>query len=1067
MNCLRLRPNSLLLPALVLLGATSWMGCPPEPPVPTKPDCTTSADCKGLAEDIGTLCKDGKCVACAAPTDCAGDARYGAGAVCVAGLCTNCIDGETGCACLDSQYCTEGAGCTDGVCQPCARGAASCPCRDGACDNGLNCAEDRCVPAGCSDGSEGCTCGVDDACDADLVCGDGTCHACPINTEGCPCAQGSCDIDLVCDDTSQRCRVATSCTELACGAQRLCDNSGGQYHCLDECASGYRWNSSLQQCEAIPHANCQASAEASILADCDGKHRVCVEDTAGAHCGPCFSEVSSCFIGPDAEVDGVCRAAVSCGDCTLQHRDCTAATGCGDATCGACVVGYHDDGGTCVAHTYTGCSDCISCPACSDAHRACASDSGGVYCSDCLPHWTDSAGTCVAVLNCEVGADNSIAQDCTDTHRLCVEATLLEDAQCGDCATGYLYDADSDLCIPNTPCTSDDMCPTASGFHCVQFDVTNAAYCRKSQCPQSGQVWDRYNQSCKTCSLSCVAGTALTGDLWPVTDRNGNCYCETQPGYFWDSGTSGGVAVECDRDGDGWVNQKVYQIRVASLAEYGAFQDDWTPVLNARCDLKQVFQFSLVNEWGQQKVLDVAATFGTLTGGRDHVVLYETTRNDRDDQNALPTYGARRFVPAEVNSPTKVCMDSPVDLNQNGSTDQVESHNVSTGEDWQKVFNKLGYYTELYSGYFDAGTYFIVERSRCDAGFPLGYAIEDPATDAYWQSCSRRRDSAFDVNDLKAYDFAEYDCSTAAGACTYSWDAAWRPRTSPRTPAPPAGIGSYAAIPAHGLCDGLAVTDDPWRGMTHYSQFRCGVMRVSPDPSDPTLVDIDDITYLDTVPATPSVVHRPYHLNQCGFASGSASDITCDQVIDRSVITSSAVQDHVAWVARSYDGYDYDADYTGGCINEWVEWRQMCPGFLDVSDPDASIRGAGRLEAFGALTCGCDYNYGGIGCEIGCPGANPLNGSYDPGVDPTYLFLSSDYSLGPRSGYWLCGAVQASEGTPLRENPDAGSGDAQGSGYTLRGYVPAQVTATTPLCQNAVDGGCGATGYAIHPSVLP
>ena len=1024
-----MRAHSSWQTRLALFGglATALLtACPEPPPVEEKPECSSAADCLGLASDTGRLCIKGECKTCADSQDCVDDNRYGDGAVCIDGLCTTCVDGEVGCACLDGQYCVEGRGCEDdGLCHPCEPGQALCACRSGACDDGLSCADDDiCRADTCTAGEDSCACD-EGSCAEDFVCGEDSCRACPVDVPGCPCnSDGSCDINLVCDSDSQTCRNATACSELDCGEHRLCDQVSGTYQCLEDCATGYRWNSSEGACEAIPHANCQSGAEASILTDCQNLHRLCVESQDSASCGPCIDDGSECWLGPNDQAEGTCRAPVSCDDCDNQHRACTAADSCGDALCGDCLQGFHLDGELCVEHSYVS-----SCDDCATLHRDCESDGGGNYCGECSQYWAASGETCVAVPNCVDGADNSLVEDCSARHRSCIEATAIADAQCGDCQANYLEDPSSQVCILDSACTSDDDCETTLGWHCVQNTTTDAAHCRQAQCDE-GEAWDRFNQSCKTCQVCDGSSDALTGNVWPVTDRNGRCYCETSPGYFWDSAIGSSKAYACDDDKDGWINQTVYQILTDATPASG--EPDMTPIVNARCTFNRVYSFILVNEWGQQKVIDVGDTFGSLTGGQDHVILYETTRNDRDDQGLLPEYGpTRRFTPEESNGLTKACISDSADLNDNTVSDYLEHQTMTATTPWQRVFNRLGFFTELFTGHYQDGQYFITARSRCDTAFPLNYSANDPNSGDYWRSCSRRRDSDFDHTTPLGYDFARYDvCGDIDGACSYTWDEEWSVDGNTRlNPEPPVGVASWTDIQPHGVCDGLDQSFSTWRGMGHAEQFDCVLVKGSPEANHPEQVALGDLYVSGT----------SGHMLQANVCRLDAQEntYTCSQPDDATSL--SFLQDKVIWVGKRYEPYLTSADYVGGCIDEWAEWRQLCPGYLESSAPEDTIKGEGMLTDFGALVCGCSRNYGGLDCSQGCPNDK--------------LLLSSDYQVLPRQGTWMCAQIAASDSHPLVE-PDVDGG------YRLTGSVPAHSGGTAVLCENP-DGGCE-TGYTLR-----
>ena len=131
-------------------------------------------------------------------------------------------------------------------------------------------------------------------------------------------------------------------------------------------------------------------------------------------------------------------------------------------------------------------------------------------------------------------------------------------------------------------------------------------------------------------------------------------------------------------------------------------------------------------------------------------------------------------------------------------------------------------------------------------------------------------------------------------------------------------------------------------------------------------------------------------------------------------------------------------------------WRSQC-----VGDP----------ANFGSLYCGCGATFGGTNCEKTCAGKTPLDASYDPAADYSSLFLSADFSLAPRTGYWLCGQVSQSEPTSTTDPVffESWSGtDQKYTGYTVQGRIPAPLKIRPP---RACEGGTGARcegGYAIY-----
>ncbi|MEL6178828.1 MAG: hypothetical protein AAFS10_07735, partial [Myxococcota bacterium] len=157
----------------------------------------------------------------------------------------------------------------------------------------------------------------------------------------------------------------------------------------------------------------------------------------------------------------------------------------------------------------------------------------------------------------------------------------------------------------------------------------------------------------------------------------------------------------------------------------------------------------------------------------------------------------------------------------------------------------------------------------------------------------------------------------------------------------------------------------------------------------------------------------------------------------------------VRWFARRYDS-DYDTldSYAGGCINEYIEFRQLCPGYQ--AERPSDTLGTGNANNFGLLLCGCGENYGGPECNLGCPDAQVhYGGPYTEACGATsgYCLFASDEETGEplgRRGYWMCADVSSSAFT--QPNPDHGPAFV-GDGYLLRGRVPAGGTDGRQLCE--------------------
>ncbi|MEQ8981776.1 MAG: hypothetical protein RL846_27775, partial [Deltaproteobacteria bacterium] len=541
-----------------------------------------------------------------------------------------------------------------------------------------------------------------------------------------------------------------------------------------------------------------------------------------------------------------------------------------------------------------------------------ACDAASERCGGCVSGFFEDAGLCVAAPTCEVGAANSIAADCEANNRVCVDATATSLAQCGDCATGFAPVAGQDACEASDVCLEDGTCADATKF-CLQLADNDPPMCASRPCAD-GEAWDRGAGSCRSCP-ACPVGAGTTGAVWPVTDRSGSCVCETNDGFFWDPAVSGSRSLECDMDGDGWTNGKVAQLLSNASVEFGASVDDFSLLLNLRCDVNEITGFVLENEIGQR--LDI--TLAELGSSRPTLRLYESNRNDRGaDAAPMPQLG-RAFEPSEVNSLTKVCGVN-LDLNDNGLADFEESQDFSGGEQFQRLFNRMGYFVELHTGAIEEDKFVISERVRCDTG---EIAIRGPVTSTqYWQSCHRRRPTDYQSSQPLGNDFAQFECSAQSGSCPLP--PLWAP----------ALIGEN--VPAHSVCDFRGEAVPGWRGMTHYSQFSCVTVKNDTGVRAPQEIDRGDVS-LDSA--------QGWHVNNC-LLSGELGEFDCTQVTTSSA--ADAAVDRVVWAARGYTDYEDLIDYEGGCVNEFAEWPETCPGQTKAPQ---FVMGRGSEEDFGRLIC--------------------------------------------------------------------------------------------------------------------
>jgi hypothetical protein len=968
---------------------------------------------------------------------------------CVGGVCTDCTRGANACVCLDNNTCNAGSACTGGVCQTCSDGAQSCPCRgDGTCESGLRCQAGTCVGGACVDGTESCPCRSGSVCDTGLSClPNNTCATCSNEVAGCPCTAGACRGGLVCDVMTTRCRDVQTCASLGCAAaHRRCaaGTPGMDARCLDDCETGFVWNTATMVCDPVANANCTAGAAGSILADCDSQNRACTPNGTTASCTTCKANFTD-----DGGSLVTCRAVVTCATlattCDAQNRDCTPNTANADAVCGGCKTGFNLMGNACVAIP-TG--NCVVDAGggleatCTTRGRACEETvPNQAACGACLAGLVESGPDplpCVMPANCETLGCAALGRSCGA-------------AACGGCITGL---------IPTVPGDNTSACRLPRGcdtLTCGGNEFCNDgvpgqdAVCATRPCADPNQALRVDTNACVTCPGTCgQPGEAPR--FWPYTVSQSNrCICETLPGYFYDlAGIS--AARPCDDDADGWVN-----VAAKALVE----GTDPTLRSNARCRVRTVDRVTLENEYRQR--LDILlcdsgpqpSTAGACITPAPQA-LYESSRNDQQREvdnaaeNNVPVYDfngtGRRLRASEINPLTKACVSKTADYNDNAVSD-VDEHQKLASLD---VLGKFAHFVELHTSGYEPpvaglfGRLTIKERSRCEMGFALQY---DPADGDYWRNCQRKRDASFNIQPggpTIGLDFASWSCAGAQGSC---------PTAPPPALPPMAGVG---VIPPHGLCqvpsNTLPPADNVWRGMNHHSQFKCVVIDPNNQPTQEgqqsrrRANDLYDGANTQREQFNRCRVECPVGDLACAAdctAGGCTTSSLAPQApftainpdqprVTCSTVNTNVMTDDVGFVAIRQAGRG--AVYSTGCINEYDEvgYKELCPGYL--ANPLA-INGDSRVNNFGELVCGCNLNFGGAACDIPCTDVD--------------LFRESTYDPATRIGYWMCATPAASSNPVI-----------SGGGYTLNGQVPARVVPTTALCQDAQN--CN-TGYAIKP----
>jgi hypothetical protein len=752
-------------------------------------------------------------------------------------------------------------------------------------------------------------------------------------------------VATTCDPNGPR-SVAKDCDEQ----HRICVNVQGAGRC-DRCAPGYREKAGV----CAPVTTCAELA-------CAKAFRGCVEagESSDARCGACDdAHYELRGVCTQNNCDPVGAPGSMLGGCNEQHRECTAANG--TAACTNCAPGYWDDGGRCVPVRRCGDLDCRQ------ANRFCDETDGthNAACTGCMAGFVASGASCVptGAKSC----DATVTAACTAANRVCVATSSA--AACGACADGFIEDAATGVCRAKLACEQLDcaaqnrVCEEAPAGHCaaclpgfVADAVThlcrpailcNALHCGAAQtCQEASTSRDAY------CREDC--GGATGDAIWngrrcepcPPCDKPGedgrestptiagNCICRTKPSYFYS--VAGDVGpVSCDKDGDGWVRESA---RIAIESE------DPTLARNARCTLRKIDRFVLVNEKGQSlpTVLDQPLS------------LYESDRNDDDailaatwSAAGLASYrpGSASITAAEVNRLTKLCHSLRADYNDNGVSDVEEWGGQPLGTRMridQAPFNRFSYFAELHTGRFEQaagdlyGKYVIREKSRAAAPggeseerVPLSYG---PGAGDYWRSCTVRRDRAWNTQSPPVgMDFAD------------SFD---------------------AAVPSG------------WDGMAHHSQFKCVVVSTESNAAKPAEQTVDAIRTSSQL--VTQACRSP------GVESAVGGNPAIPSIACQPVSWAALTPGDVVWGAVPYKGYSVmddqgratgSAGYERGCINECDVRLASCPGFGQTWAVAKCVDDRKNFGKF--LQCEeqeiCDGRYTdkdpreGIACDTGLP----------------------------------------------------------------------------------------------------
>lgn len=896
-----------------------------------------------------------------------------------------------------------------------AIGGAGCDCGTDPVDGGSP------DPDPCTAGTDGCECDADGECGTDLACADDVCGECVWGTSGCPCAEGACtDGTDVCDQTDDVCRPTTACEEAGCEQFQLCDDSGQDAVCLEECEPGYDWNGI--NCTATP--SCTEGDPGFF--DC-GTDRECEVSGGAVVCGDC--------INGTVDVNGECLDN-DCGAVCGEGRTCSDNADGGAPVCGDCDPSYVEDPN----------GDCIDRVTCADLAEDAPCDSDEV----CLEANATTDARCAAQANCDEGF---VASPVSNACSQCVN--------CYDFSSGSAVPFPGVTGVGNNGFSSQEtcVCELEEGYFQSQDDG------RVKECDADNDGWanadleeildtDNAFSREQRCTVRRVSGFELRSDDYAEFQFGGEpTLARSRLVTVGEIVTKFGLpttGVRTDPNG-------VEFIELFEREELD-IESDFASRYENGLDLERLY------EYGVQRAIDpgvdagpggadggpVGGSDGGTTGGSDAGVPPGTIV-------AAPG----RLLAAEANSLTKMCNHSRDDLNRDGVADVDQGHGnvpsdaaIASGPgipDAISVYYRMAYFIELNRGFYvdngcgDAttchGTYVIQEKSRLDLGSETGLAFDyTPNESGYWQMCARSRDSdypaatdpdsALDNN----FDFAAWHaaCDADVGACT---------TTNGRVHYDGRPLDTVGDIdnPAPDLDNGAA----RFPGMNHHSQFKCVTFQNS--HAVPT-----------TAPAIANrrpPVNEGYVLQDCAINPHTARPVpgelatnpldpslNCNPVDEADAATQRALNIEqnffLAMKQNRYTNVDgNETVYSGGCISEGQEWERFC---IVASELQSEAN-------FGELFCGCGPNRTGVACEIGCPDDN--------------LFSNREAQDGELVGYWMCARPTASEVETL-------TGTDGTTTYTLRGEVPAVVTPTEPLCEESDGGPNCSVGYSVHPYTI-